>query len=177
MIIFIDGPDAVKVRIRRSACPILPTSFLAAEGHSSQCTPNFRNDWCNLMRRANHKPPLAAALLTIAALSAVATEVAAHARVKRANPAVGGAVTAQAAPTELQVWFTEALEPALSTIEVVDRAGTRMDRGDVRVDPDDHTQLRVTLLPLPPGQYRVIWRVVSIDTHFRSGSFPFRVDP
>jgi len=47
----------------------------------------------------------------------------------------------------------------------------------VRVDPDDHTQLRVTLLPLPPGQYRVIWRVVSIDTHFRSGSFPFRVDP
>src|SRR6476659_10057996 len=78
---------------------------------------------------------------------------------------------------ELQVWFTEALEPALSTIEVLDRAGTRMDRGDVRVDPDDHTQLRVTLLPLPPGQYRVIWRVVSIDTHFRSGSFPFRVDP
>ena len=126
------------------------------------------------MRRANYKQ-LLAALLAIAALSAVATEVAAHARVKRANPAVGGAVTAQAAPTELQVWFTEALEPALSTIEVVDRAGTRMDRGDVRID--DHTQLRVTLLPLPPGQYRVIWRVVSIDTHFRSGSFPFRVDP
>ena len=169
MIIFIDGPDAVKVR--------MPTWFLAAEGHSSQCTPNyFRNDRCNLMRRANHKP-LLAALLAIAALSAVATEIAAHARVKRANPAVGGAVTAQAAPTELQVWFTEALEPALSTIEVLDRAGTRMDRGDVRVDPDDHTQLRVTLLPLPPGQYRVIWRVVSIDTHFRSGSFPFRVDP
>jgi methionine-rich copper-binding protein CopC len=173
---FIDGPDAVKVRTRGSARPILPTWFLAAEGHSSQCTPSFRNDWCNLMRRANHKP-LLAALLAIAALSAVATEVAAHARVKRANPAAGGAVTAQAAPTELQVWFTEALEPALSTIEVVDRAGTRMDRGDVRIDPDDHTQLRVTLLPLPPGQYRVIWRVVSIDTHFRSGSFPFRVDP
>jgi copper resistance protein C len=129
-----------------------------------------------LVRRANNKSVLVA-LLAMAALSAVATEVAAHARVKRANPAVGGAVTASAAPTELQVWFTEALEPALSTIEVVDRAGTRMDRGDVRIDPDDHTQLRVSLLPLPPGQYRVIWRVVSIDTHFRSGSFPFRVDP
>jgi putative transposase len=34
-------------------------------------------------------------------------EVAAHARVKRANHTVGGAVTAQAAPTELEVWFTE----------------------------------------------------------------------
>jgi methionine-rich copper-binding protein CopC len=86
------------------------------------------------MRRANYKQ-LLAALLAIAALSAVATEVAAHARVKRANPAVGGAVTAQAAPTELQVWFTEALEPALSTIEVVDRAGTRMDRGTCGLTP------------------------------------------
>jgi methionine-rich copper-binding protein CopC len=128
------------------------------------------------MRRAKNKPFLVA-LLVIAALAAVATDVAAHARVKRANPAVGGAVSASAAPKELQVWFTEALEPALSTLEVVDRAGTRMDRGDVRIDPDDHTQLRVTLLPLPPGQYRVLWRVVSIDTHLRSGSFPFRVDP
>jgi methionine-rich copper-binding protein CopC len=120
---------------------------------------------------------LLVALLALTALSAVTTEIAAHARVKRANPAVGGAVTVSATPTELQVWFTEALEPALSTIQVVDSAGTRMDRGDVRIDPKDHTQLRVSLMPLPPGQYRVIWRVVSIDTHFRSGSFPFRVDP
>jgi methionine-rich copper-binding protein CopC len=115
--------------------------------------------------------------LLAVALSAVATDVAAHARVKRANPAVGGAVTAADVPNELQVWFSEALEPALSTIEVVDRAGARMDRGNVQIDPDDHTQLRVGLLPLPPGQYRVIWRVVSVDTHVRSGSFPFRVDP
>jgi methionine-rich copper-binding protein CopC len=128
------------------------------------------------MRRAKNNL-LLLALPVMAALLAVATDVAAHARVKRANPAVGGVVTASAAPTELQVWFTEALEPAFSTIEVVDRDGARMDRGDVRIDPGDHTQLRVTLLPLPPGQYRVIWRVVSIDSHRRSGSFPFRVDP
>jgi methionine-rich copper-binding protein CopC len=111
------------------------------------------------MRRAKNKP-LLMALLAMAALLAVATDVAAHARVKRANPAVGGTVSASAAPTALQVWFTEKLEPALSTIEVVDSKGTRMDRGDVRIDPDDQTQLRVTLLPLPPGQYRVLWRVV-----------------
>jgi methionine-rich copper-binding protein CopC len=116
-------------------------------------------------------------LLLIAAFSAVPVEVAAHARVKRANPALGGVIIATAVPTELQVWFTEKIEPALSTIEVVDASGTRMDRGDVRIDPDDLTQLRVTLLPLPPGRYRVIWRAVSIDTHFTSGSFPFRVDP
>ena len=132
------------------------------------------------MQRADNKS-LLVALLALAAVSAVATEVAAHARVKRANPAVGGAVTASATPTELQVWFTEALEPALSTMEVVDGADRRVvlhaHPGAVRIDPEDHTQLRVSLLPLPPGRYRVIWRVVSIDTHFRSGSFPFRVDP
>jgi methionine-rich copper-binding protein CopC len=116
-------------------------------------------------------------LLLIVALSGLPVEVAAHARLKRANPAVGGVVFAAAVPAELQVWFTEKLEPALSTIQVLDASGTRMDRGDVRIDPDDQTQLRVTLLPLPPGRYHVIWRVVSTDTHLTSGAFPFRVDP
>jgi copper resistance protein C len=127
------------------------------------------------MRRVNVKV-LPGVLLAVAVLGA-ANDVVAHARVKRAVPPIGGAVAASAVPAELQVWFTEALEAALSSIQVVDGAGTRMDRGDVRLDPEDHTLLRVTLLPLPPGQYRVVWRVVSIDTHFRSGTFPFRVDP
>jgi methionine-rich copper-binding protein CopC len=127
------------------------------------------------MQRMNVKV-LPAVLLALAVVGA-ATDVGAHARVKRAVPPIGGAVAASAVPAELQVWFTEALEAALSSIQVVDRAGTRMDRGDVRLDPEDRTLLRVTLLPLPPGQYRVVWRVVSIDTHFRSGTFPFRVDP
>src|SRR5262249_47050744 len=116
-------------------------------------------------------------LLAMAALLAVATDVAAHARVKRANPAVGGAGSASAAPAALRVWVSEKVGPALSTVEGGDSKGTRMGRGGGRSGPGDTTQLRVTLLPLPPGQYRVLWRVVSIDTHYRSGSFPFRVDP
>ena len=129
------------------------------------------------MRHVSGGRQHAMVLLLIAALSALPVEVAAHARLKRANPAVGGVVVAAAVPTELQVWFTEKLEPALSTIQVLDASGTRMDRGDVRIDPDDQTQLRVTLLPLLPGRYHVIWRVVSTDTHLTSGAFPFRVDP
>ena len=129
------------------------------------------------MRHVSGRQPRATMLMLIAALSALPVEVAAHARVKRANPAVGGVIIAAAVPTELQVWFTEKLEPALSAIQVLDASGTRMDRGDVRIDPDDQTQLRVTLLPLLPGRYHVIWRVVSTDTHLTSGAFPFRVDP
>ena len=33
------------------------------------------------------------------------------------------------------------------------------------------------LKPLTPGRYRVVWRVVSVDTHKTNGTFPFRVRP
>ena len=128
------------------------------------------------MRRTNFEP-LLVVMLAVAALLAIAADVAAHARIKRANPAIGGVVVTSAVPAELQAWFSEALEPALSTIEVFNHDGTRVDGGDARVDPDDHAMMRVSMRPLPPGQYRVNWRVVSTDTHFTSGSFPFRVDP
>jgi copper resistance protein C len=128
------------------------------------------------MRRNNFEP-LLTAVLAVVALLAIATDVTAHARIKRANPAIGGTVASSAVPAELQVWFSEALEPALSAMEVFNHDGTRVDGGDARVDPDDHAMMRVSMRPLTPGQYRVNWRVVSTDTHFTSGSFPFRVDP
>jgi hypothetical protein len=39
----------------------------------------------------------------------------------------------------------------------------------------DRTQLRVPLKTLPPGTYKVIWRVLSVDTHRTQGDFTFRV--
>jgi methionine-rich copper-binding protein CopC len=35
--------------------------------------------------------------------------------------------------------------------------------------------LHVGLKPLPPGTYRVHWRVLSVDTHTTEGSFTFQV--
>jgi copper resistance protein C len=127
------------------------------------------------MRRGMHVF-LPVILLAVACM-AVAGNVVAHARLKRAIPPVGGVVSASAVPAELQVWFTEPVEPALSSLQVIGPGGTRMDRNDVRRDHDDHTQLRGTLLPLEPNTYRVVWRVVSTDTHRTNGSFPFRVEP
>jgi methionine-rich copper-binding protein CopC len=110
------------------------------------------------------------------AFSIVASAADAHARLKRAIPAVGGVVNRSAVPAELQIWFSERIEAGLSTLQVVDHAGARVDGGDARIDPDDDTELRVTLrLPLQAGLYRVTWRVVSLDTHVTSGTFPFRV--
>jgi copper resistance protein C len=97
----------------------------------------------------------------------------AHAFLDHASPAVGRTVAT--APPAVIIWFTQELEPAFSSIEVQDQSGARVDAGDAQVDPKDATILRVTLKPLPPGKYKVFWRVVSVDTHPTEGTFTFTV--
>lgn len=96
----------------------------------------------------------------------------AHAFLDRAEPRVGGHV--RTAPAQVTLWFTERLEPAYSRVEVLNDAGRRVDRGDGGVVGDGR-QLRITLEPVPPGVYRVRWRVLSVDTHITEGDFVFRV--
>ena len=97
----------------------------------------------------------------------------AHAFLDHADPAVGSTVTAS--PKEVRLWFTEELEPAFSTLHVVDGAGKTVDGGDGRVDASNPTLLRVSLPALSPGTYRVIWRVLSVDSHTTEGDFTFEV--
>ena len=96
-----------------------------------------------------------------------------HAFLERAQPRVGS--TVKAAPSQVRVWFSEALEPAFSTLEVVNQSGDRVDRGPARVDAATPAVLQVPLKPLAPGTYRVKWRVLSVDTHVTEGDFTFRV--
>lgn len=108
-------------------------------------------------------------------LLVAATPARAHVRLDHAIPAVGSTVAP--APTELVLWFTESLEPAFSGIEVRDEKGTAFHAGKATVDPANRTQMRVPLKTLPPGTYKVIWRVLSVDTHRMQGDFSFRVGP
>jgi methionine-rich copper-binding protein CopC len=99
----------------------------------------------------------------------------AHASLDRASPAVGSTVVA--APTEVVLRFTESLEPAFSSIEVRNAAGAAMQAGRSSIDPKQRTQMRVPLKALPPGTDKVIWRVLTVDTHRMQGDFSFRVGP
>jgi len=85
--------------------------------------------------------------------------------------------TVRTAPADVKLWFTERLEPAFSRVEVVNEAGERVDRADGAVDPSNPRLLRTTLVPLAPGRYRVLWRVVSVDSHVTEGDFAFRLAP
>ncbi len=115
------------------------------------------------------------ALICSAALLACCANACAHAFLDRAKPAVGS--TVHGSPTEIRLWFTAPLEPAFSTVKVLDRNGQQVDKKDKQIDRSDATQMRITVPPLPQGTYRVVWHVLSVDTHVTDGDFTFEVVP
>jgi copper resistance protein C len=121
----------------------------------------------NIIRFAT---PLVVAIL---ALWIGATDAVAHARLDHASPRVGSTVTT--APTEVRMWFTQALEPRFSSAQLHSSAGLVLGSGVV--DSADPKQLVIPVHGLPPGKYRVTWKVLSIDSHRSEGSFNFEVKP
>jgi copper resistance protein C len=118
-------------------------------------------------------PPLIAVTLMVS--PTLVPPAHAHAFLEHAAPAVGSSI--RGSPTQLKLWFTQRLEPAFSTVQVLDRAGQRIDKGDANIDPADASALRVSLPPLAPGTYRVRWRALSVDAHVTEGDFTFDVAP
>src|SRR5579885_566855 len=104
-------------------------------------------------------------------LPGAAADAMAHAFPDHAAPAVGS--TVHAPPAQVRIWFTEALEPAFSTIAVTDAAGKPVAKGKARLDPGNPKLLEIDLPALPPGTYHVAWRVISVDTHPTPGDFSF----
>lgn len=109
-------------------------------------------------------------LFSVFVIASAAPPAQAHAYLDHANPPVGG--TVQTSPHELTLWFTQNLEPAFSTVEVLDAGGARVDDGKAQISTN---VMRVNLKPLPPGSYQVHWQALSVDTHKTQGSFTFRV--
>jgi methionine-rich copper-binding protein CopC len=112
--------------------------------------------------------------MAIAAVLALAPVMAlAHAHLDRAEPAAGAAVAAM--PTEVTLSFTEAVEPTFSSIVVHDAQGRAVHDGKATGTPGNTAGLKVKLRPAPPGVYKVMWKVLSVDTHRTQGSFTFTV--
>jgi len=97
-----------------------------------------------------------------------------HAVLQRSEPRVESKL--KRAPEEVKLYFTERLEPAYSSVRVVNDRGQQVDRGDSRVDRSNPSVLRATLPSLPPGTYTVMWRVLSIDADITEGGFSFRIE-
>ena len=118
---------------------------------------------------------IVAPVLVILAAYWYSTAIFAHGMLERATPAAGS--TVHGSPAEVKLLFSQALEPAFSTLRVLDASGKQVDRQDQTVDAADARELRVSLQPLAPGAYRVIWRVLSRDGHVTQGELSFTVAP
>jgi methionine-rich copper-binding protein CopC len=119
--------------------------------------------------------PVSLAVWVMAYATAAALPARAHAFLDHATPAVGS--TVHGSPPRVELWFTQDLEPAFSTVRVLDLENRRQDKGDAKVAAGDATLLQVSLPQLAPGRYRVEWRVLSVDTHITKGDFTFVVAP
>ena len=78
-------------------------------------------------------------------------------------------------PAQVQLWFNERLEARFSSLTVIDSGGKRVDRGDVAVDNEDPKRILVGVKPLIPGQYKIRFRVLSVDGHIVEDEFPFTI--
>jgi copper resistance protein C len=112
-------------------------------------------------------------VITFALLVGLTSAAFAHAHLVKSQP-VGGSIV-KVAPRDLTLWFSEPLEPAFCTVEVVDDSGNRFDQGKATVDASDGKILHAALKELPPGSYKAAWRVVSVDSHHTEGHFSFKV--
>ncbi len=97
----------------------------------------------------------------------------AHARLARSDPPASS--TLRGTPSEVRLWFTENLEPAFSAAQLLDGERRQVDGAVARVDAVNAALLRMRLPALGPGQYRVVYRVVSVDSHVTTGELTFRV--
>lgn len=103
-----------------------------------------------------------------------APTVLAHANLERSEPAANS--TNKTPPTRVRLWFSEQVEPSFSTVNVLDRSGSPIDKGDAQRLSDDTTAMQVSLPVLPEGLYTVVWKALSaVDGHVTNGSFSFTV--
>lgn len=120
------------------------------------------------------KTRLAAVFLALGPALALALPVLAHATLLRSIPEANA--TLDSAPAQVELFFSEALEPSFSSVIAIDSNGVRVDNYDSRVDPSDPTHLTASLRSLPDGVYTVSWKALSAaDGHLTTGAFPFAV--
>lgn len=98
-----------------------------------------------------------------------------HARLVRAEPGVDSVVTA--APTRIQLWFNEPVNPRLTSAALLTRDSTPVATVTFARTPDPLGVSAPLTAVLVPGQYRVQWRTMSPDGHTIRGEYRFTFTP
>src|SRR5258708_786863 len=79
-------------------------------------------------------------------------------------------------PREIRIGFSEGLVGIFSGIEIRDKSGKPVSTGAAVLDPNDSSQLILTLMfKLALATYTVRWHAVGDDTHRVAGQYSFQV--
>jgi methionine-rich copper-binding protein CopC len=97
----------------------------------------------------------------------------AHALLNKSEPARRAVLSKP--PAQVRLWFNEQLEPAFSSLAVLDANGKPVTATAAEVAKDDPKLLRLALPALPPGAYTVQYQVLSVDGHTVKASYKFTV--
>jgi copper transport protein len=118
---------------------------------------------------------LLVAVLALAGVGVLASPASAHALLERSFPAAGASLPR--APHTMLLYFTEAPEPSLSTVSLLNSSGQAVSGVSKPTPaPGSMKELRVALPRLADGVYTVSWRTVSkVDGHVTGGSFAFGI--
>lgn len=109
---------------------------------------------------------------TVLSLLTGSTSAFAHAHLEHSTPAADSIVSSV---DTLQLVFSEGVEQAFSTVSL-SQGETPVALSSIASKRNDKKVLIVTpVAPLAAGQYRVQWKVVSVDTHNSNGSYSFTV--
>jgi len=113
------------------------------------------------------------AIMIALMLAASADAARAHAFPEHADPGAGAELNRS--PEVVSIRFDRTVEPVFSTLRVENKAGERMDAGDVHIMQGSDDTLSVTLKPLASGRYHVFWTAVARDGHRTHGDYWFSV--
>ena len=112
--------------------------------------------------------------LAVALTLGLTGQALAHAELKSATPPVNGTVTA--APSEIDLEFTEGVNLAFTGIELKGPGKKTVATGKAALRAGDDTTLVVPLTgTLAAGTYTVTWHALSTDGHKTHGSYRFTV--
>lgn len=111
-------------------------------------------------------------LLAVLATMTFVNRAAAHSFPEEQHPSAGETVAT--APSQVVIKFDAPIEKLFAKVEVLDAAGKNDAVGAPTIDPDGRI-LTIKVATLQPGQYRVKWSVVCIDSHHTEGSYQFTV--
>ncbi|HEX6729442.1 MAG TPA: CopD family protein [Pyrinomonadaceae bacterium] len=111
--------------------------------------------------------------LVILLMTIVPSTALAHTKLVRSQPKANEVLSQT--PKLIELWFTEELEPGLTSIDVSDEQSNRVDKGSVALS-EGNKKATIELGELRPGVYTVAWKTVSADQHVIRDRFAFSVE-